>query len=228
MIITIDGPVATGKSTIAKQLAKSIGYIYFDTGAMYRALTWALLKNNIPLDDESRVKEYLDHFNFDIKVKHGEKKYYVDNEDISLAIRGDEVTSHVSKVAALSEVRTKLVAIQRELAMGVNAVFEGRDMGTTVFPNAELKIFLAGDAKVRAERRYKELCEKFPDQAEQTSLEKVLEEITARDEYDSSRKTSPLKKADDAHLIDTTNLTIDEVVYKILECKDSKRAKSHG
>ncbi len=142
MIITIDGPIATGKSTIAKTLAREIGYIYFDTGAMYRCVTYGILKNKINADDLTQLKNFLDAFKFDIKIKHGDRHYFVDEEDVSDKIRLDEVTSHVSKISAIPVVRDKLVALQRQFAEGVNAVFEGRDMGSVVFPDAQVKVFL--------------------------------------------------------------------------------------
>ncbi|WP_042282222.1 (d)CMP kinase [Candidatus Protochlamydia sp. R18] len=225
MIITIDGPVATGKSTIAKKLAESIGFIFFDTGAMYRALTFGILKNQIDLSDPDTLQNYLDHFQFDIKVIHHDRHYFVDKEDVSKLIRGKEVTSSVSKVSAIKAVREKLMAIQRELAEGVNAVFEGRDMGTVVFPNATIKIFLTGRNDVRAKRRYDELTSKFPEETKELTLEKCLEEITKRDNYDSTREYSPLCQAEDAFVIDTSDLSIDEVVYKILEYKDTIKTK---
>ncbi len=134
MIITIDGPVATGKSTIAKKLAAAIGYLYFDTGAMYRAFTYGLLLQKISLDDEAGIRDYLEKFDFRIKVIRGERHYYLDQDDITIPIRSNEVTAHVSKISAIPFVREKLTLLQRELAKGVNAVFEGRDTGTVVFP----------------------------------------------------------------------------------------------
>lgn len=225
MIITIDGPIATGKSTIAKRLAHEVGFIYFDTGAMYRCLTYAILKNHTNLDDPKAIADLLEHFNFEIKVKHGDRFYFVDNEDVSLKIRGEDVTSNVSKVSAIAAVREKLVSLQRDLAVGVNAVFEGRDMGTVVFPNAQLKIFLTGRPEVRAARRFAELREKFREDTANLTQEKVLEEINKRDAYDSSREISPLKKADDACVVDTSDLTIDEIILKILEFKDSIKTR---
>lgn len=223
MIITIDGPVATGKSTIAKRLAAAIGYIYFDTGAMYRAFTYGVIKHNINIDKEEEFKEFISTFDFDIKVKHGDKRYFLNDEDVTDQIRQDQVTLLVSKIAANPLVREHLVHYQRELAKGVNAVFEGRDMGTVVFPDAQIKIFLAGSPAVRARRRYDELITKYPEQSKGLTLEKVLEDLNARDAFDSTREASPLKKADDAFEIDTSNLTLDEIVYKILEFKDTRK-----
>lgn len=225
MIITIDGPVATGKSTIAKKLAESIGFIFFDTGAMYRCLTYGILKHQVNPDNIQELQDFLDHFNFDIKVIHHERRYFVEGEDVSKQIRGEEVTSFVSKVSAIKAVREKLVAIQRELAVGVNAVFEGRDMGTVVFPDAAVKIFLTGRNEVRAKRRFDELISKYPDEAKNLTLEKCLDEIVTRDHYDSTREHSPLHQAEDAYIIDTSDLSIEEVVYKILEYKDTIKTK---
>lgn len=225
MIITIDGPIATGKSTIAKRLASEIGFIYFDTGAMYRSLTYAILKHNVNIDDPNALAQFLKDFKFEIKIKHGDRYYYVDDEDVTLKIRGQEVTSSVSKVSAIPAVREKLVALQREWAVGVNAVFEGRDMGTVVFPDAQLKIFLTGRPEVRAARRLAELRAKFPAETANLTLEKVLEEINARDTYDSQREISPLKQAEDASIVDTSDLTIDEIILKILEHKDTMKTR---
>lgn len=223
MIITIDGPVATGKSTIAKHLAQSIGYIYFDTGAMYRAFTFGVIQKNINIDVPQELEQFIKDFAFDIKIKHAERCYFIGQEDVTDKIRQPNVTSMVSKISANSRVREFLVNYQRELSKGVNAVFEGRDMGTVVFPDAQIKIFLSGNAEVRARRRYDELMSKYPDENKGLTLERVLEEISARDAYDSTREISPLKKADDAFEIDTSNLSIDEIVYKILEYKDTRK-----
>src|SRR5262245_17843118 len=144
MIITIDGPVATGKSVIAKKLAESIGFIFFDTGAMYRILTYGILKHGIDIHQPAQLEKFLNEFQFDIKVFRRERHYFFENEDVSPHIRKSEVTHAVSEISAIKSVREKLKAIQRELAIGVNAVFEGRDMGTVVFPDAALKIFLTG------------------------------------------------------------------------------------
>lgn len=226
MIITIDGQIATGKSTIAKKLAEELGYIYFDTGAMYRCITYMAIKKKLNIDDPKDLEELLHNFNFDIKVKFGERRYFVNKEDVTQQIRGEEVTSKVSKVSAVPELREKMVAMQRQFAEGVNAVFEGRDMGTVVFPEADLKIFLTGRPEIRAKRRFDELKEKFPAESEHLTLEKALEDINARDSYDMSRAASPLKKAGDALEVDTSDLSIDEVVMRILELKDSRKSRA--
>lgn len=225
MIITIDGPVATGKSTIARRLSQSLGFIYFDTGAMYRIVTYALLKHKVNVDDPAALASFLKDFTFRIRTYRGEKKYTYEDEDITLKIRDEEVTQNVSKISAIQAVREKLVILQRELSVGVNAVFEGRDMGSYVFPDAPLKIFLTATAEERARRRYEELKEKFPEKSEQINYDQVLKETNERDLYDSSRQFSPLKKAADAYEIDCTAMTAEEVVYKILEYKDTAKPK---
>lgn len=225
MIITIDGPIATGKSTIAKALAREIGYIYFDTGAMYRCVTYGILKNKVNVDNPEQLKKFLESFNFEIKIKHGERRYFVESEDVTDKIRLDEVTSTVSKVSALHPVREKLVALQREHAVGVNAVFEGRDMGTVVFPEAQVKVFLTGRPAVRAKRRFDELKNKYPEQTKDLTLEKALEDLNRRDNLDTTRELSPLKQAPDALVVDTSDLTIDEIILKILEFKDTMKTR---
>lgn len=225
MIITIDGPIATGKSTIAKNLAKEIGFIYFDTGAMYRCIAYAVIKHEVHLENLEELETFLQNCRFDIKIKRGERFYFVEDEDVTQKIRGEAVTSLVSKVAAIQAVRAKLVALQREWAEGVNAVFEGRDLGTVVFPNAEVKIFLTGRPEVRAQRRFEELSVRFPEESKDLTVEKVLQSITERDTYDSTREISPLRQAKDAYVIDTSDLTIDEIVFKILEYKDTIKTK---
>lgn len=222
MIITIDGPIATGKSTIAKKLANEIGFIFFDTGAMYRCFTHFLLKRGIDIGSRELVIRQLKEFDFSIKIKQGNKLYIVNGEDVTQVIRGAEVTRQVSQVAAIKEVREELVAMQREYARGINAVFEGRDMGTVVFPDAEIKVFLKADPAIRGKRRYDEIMEKYPNDFQGITLEQMIEDISRRDEVDSTREVSPLKKADDAFVIDTSHLTIDEVIVKILEYKESK------
>ena len=221
MIITIDGPIATGKSSIAKKLAHAIGFIYFDTGAMYRSFTYGILKNGIDVNDIAAITRYLETFDFDIKIQHSNKRYFVDGEEVTNKIRGPEVTAAVSHIAAIKSVRAQLVQVQRELAKGVNAVFEGRDMGTVVFPDADVKIFLTGEAEVRARRRYKELKEKYANEYEKLDYTTILNDINARDHHDATRPESPLKQAEDACVIDTTHLSIAEVVFRIQEYKDS-------
>lgn len=217
MIITIDGPAGTGKSTVARLVAERIGYTFFDTGAMYRAVTYALLDRKIPFTDKARIEELLAHFDFRIETSGGEHHYYVDNRDVSHAIRSPLVTKHVSEVASLLVVRQTMVLLQRRFAEKGNAVFEGRDLGTVVFPNAELKIFLTASPEVRAERRFRELLFKRPSEAENLTKEQVMQDIMRRDLQDSTRSHSPLKPADDAKIIDTSSMSIEQVIETILQ-----------
>lgn len=225
MIITIDGPIATGKSTIAKALAREIGYIYFDTGAMYRCVTYGILKHQVNVDDLESLKKFLSTFKFEIKIRHGDRHYLVDSEDVTDKIRLDDVTSAVSKVSSIHVVREKLVALQREHAVGVNAVFEGRDMGSVVFPDAQVKIYLIGSPAIRAKRRFDELKKKYPEESKDLTLEKALEDLNRRDQFDMTREESPLKQTPDALVIDTSDLTIEEILFKILEFKDSIKTR---
>ncbi len=227
MIITIDGCVATGKSTVAKKLAESIGFIFFDTGAMYRALTYGILKEKINIHHPTQLETFLTAFphKFEIKIVHKERRYFYDKEEVTEKIRGKEVTASVSEISAIKPVRDVLIHLQRELAIGVNAVFEGRDMGTVAFPDAALKVFLTGRDDIRAKRRYEELKAKYPKETETLTFEECMDEINKRDAYDMSRVNSPLVKAADSVIIDTSDLTIDEVVFRILEYKDSLKTK---
>jgi len=221
MIITIDGPSGTGKSTIAKLLAEKLAFVHFDTGAMYRCVTYGVIKHKIDSKNTEQLQSLLDNFDFDIKIVDGVRRYFFEREDISEKIRGEAVTSHVSEISAIAAVREKLVELQRQLGEGKDAVFEGRDMGTIVFPNAELKIFLTASPEVRAQRRFDELKEKFPEDSENLDLNELLESINKRDTYDSTRKVSPLKQADDAYVVDTSGLFIDQVIEQLISIKNS-------
>lgn len=224
MLITIDGSIGTGKSTVAKRLAEKLGFIYFDTGAMYRCITYGIIKNNVNIEDPAKLREFLDGFRFDIKIYRGDKRYMIDEEDVTDKIRGADVTGLVSRVSAMGNVRDKLMSLQRDLSVGVNAIFEGRDMGTVVFPKANIKVFLTGRPEVRAKRRFDELKAKFPKDSENLTLEQTLQQINQRDEYDSTRELAPLRQAEDALLVDTSDLNPDEVVFKILEYIDTQPA----
>ncbi len=215
MIITLDGPAGTGKTTVAKNLADELGYTYFDTGAMYRSITYGVIKYGISLDDPEALQAFLDKYPVTIESHYNQKRYFLGSEDVTGNIRSKEVTGLVSKVSAIGAVRNKLVATQRELAHGVNAVFEGRDMGTVVFPDADIKIFLTASLEVRAKRRYDELIAKDPENISLT-LDNVLDDIDRRDKLDSSRDISPMRPASDATIIDTSNLTPVEVVNQII------------
>ena len=207
MIIAIDGPAGSGKSTIAKLIAKDLGLVYLDTGAMYRLVTLKALNEGI-LGDFEKIKKMLNNLNIDIK----ENGFYLDNVDVSDEIRKPIVSENVSDIAAIREVREKMVDLQRKFSESKNVILDGRDIGTVVFPSADVKIFLVADAKERANRRYKELVKK----GENIKIEKIYENILKRDEIDSTRKESPLKKAEDAIEVDTTSKNIGEVKNEIL------------
>ena len=207
MIIAIDGPAGSGKSTIAKLIAEDLGLVYLDTGAMYRLVTLKALNEGI-LGDFEKIKKMLDNLNIDIK----ENGFYLDNVDVSDEIRKPIVSENVSDIAAIREVREKMVDLQRKFSESKNVILDGRDIGTVVFPNANVKIFLVADAKERANRRYKELVKK----GENVKIEEIYENILKRDEIDSTRKESPLKKAEDAIEVDTTSKNIEEVKNEIL------------
>lgn len=215
MIITIDGPSGTGKSTVARGLADALEITYFDTGALYRAISWQILKEGISYHEKEELRALLKAFSYRIQTVDGEKHYFVGNTDVTVAIREPAVTAIVSEVSALKEVREALKPLQINFVKEMDVVFEGRDLGTVVFPHADVKFFLVARPEVRAERRYKELQKKFPNQT--FSQEKTLQEIESRDNSDSNRKIAPLKQADDAVLVDTSDLTIKEVVQKLKE-----------
>lgn len=212
MIITIDGTVGTGKSTIAKLLAQKLGFIHFDTGAMYRCLSFGILKHGIDLNNSAQLKSFLDSFDFDIKVIEGQKHYFYEGEDVSTDIRQELVSKLASTHSAHPEVRKKLVEVQRGQGVKINGVFEGRDMGTVVFPEATLKVFLTGSPEVRAQRRHHELLQKFPEQNKNLTFEEVLQQLHERDERDTGRAHSPLRPAHDALIVDTSNLSIEQVL----------------
>lgn len=208
--IAIDGPAGSGKSTISQLIAKKLKMTHIDTGAMYRAVTLKALQLNIDLNDEEAYK-----FLEDIKITYHKNKIYINNVNVSKQIRLEAVTNNVSLVSSFPYVREMMVELQRKAAVG-NIVMDGRDIGTVVLPNADLKIFLTANIEERAKRRFKENIFKGK------TLEDVMEDITIRDELDSTRAHSPLKKADDAIILDTTNLTIKEVVNKIISLSRKK------
>lgn len=207
MIIAIDGPAGSGKSTIAKLIAEDLGLVYLDTGAMYRLVTLKALNEGI-LGNLDKIVKMLDDLRIDIK-KNG---FYLDDTNVSEEIRKPIVSENVSDIAAIREVREKMVDLQRKFSESKNVILDGRDIGTVVFPNADVKIFLIADAKERANRRYKELVEK----GENVKIEEIYENILKRDKIDSTRKESPLKKANDAIEVDTTSKNIEEVKNEIL------------
>lgn len=209
--VAIDGPASAGKSTVAKILAKKMGYIYCDTGAMYRVVTLFALENNLSLDQPSELVKELDNLVMTFDYVDGLQHVYANGIDVTNDIRMPDVTNQVSKVAAIKEIREELVNRQKAISNSQNIVMDGRDIGTVVLPNADLKIFLVASVKERAERRYKENIKK----GIMTSLDELQKEIEDRDYYDSHRKESPLVQASDAIKVDTTGLSIEEVVNVI-------------
>jgi len=208
IIITIDGPAGAGKSTVSKLLAEKLNYIYIDTGALYRACALYIQKNQCDIQNEDQIKIILSGLNLCFKKENNVLKLYNNNEDISGLIRKPEISMIASKCSSKKIVREYLLNVQRELAKNKAVVFEGRDMGTVVFPEAKLKFFLFADHKIRAQRRYNELIEK----SNNISLEKVSNDMKKRDDDDSNRKLAPLKPAHDAINIDSTEKTVEQVV----------------
>ncbi len=214
IIITIDGWSSCGKSTLAKQLAKELGYVYVDSGAMYRAITLYFLRNNIDLAEKKEVKEALSSINleFVFNPKSNNSEIYLNGENVEYLIRDLIIAERVSDVAAIKEVRELAVAQQQQMGKKKGIVMDGRDIGTVVFPKAEVKIFMTADNAVRVQRRFKELYEKNPN----VTVEEVMNNLEMRDYIDSHREVSPLRKAKDAIELDNTNLTEKEQFNKAL------------
>ena len=208
IIITIDGWSSCGKSTLARQLAKPLGYVYIDSGAMYRAITLYFLRKNTDWSDEKEVTEALNeiHLHFEYNPKSQQSEIYLNEENVEYLIRDLVVAEKVSEVATIAAVRSLAVAQQQRMGSHKGIVMDGRDIGTTVFPHAELKIFMTADLDVRVERRFKEMLTKNPN----ISIEEVALNLKSRDHIDSTREISPLRKADDAVVIDNTHLTEEE------------------
>lgn len=211
--IAIDGPAGAGKSTIAKDIAKTLGVVYLDTGAMYRAVAYEANKNKIDVAKTDEIAHLMQGLQLEIKYKDGEQSIFVNGEDVTGKIRTPEVTKCSSVVAAIPEVRLKLVEIQRQIADKQSVVMDGRDIGTYVLPNAEVKIFLTASVEERARRRSEDLIQKGINMP----FAEILKDIAERDHNDSTRAFAPLKKAEDAVEIDTTSMTISEVVQKVVE-----------
>ena len=203
--VAIDGPVGAGKSSIAKECAKRLGFIYVDTGALYRCIGLFCDRNGVNIDDASRVEAALMHITLDVKIKNGTQHVYLNSYDVSEEIRLPEISMAASKVSAIPAVREYLLQFQRDMAASQNVIMDGRDIGTVVLPNAEVKIYLTADAEVRAKRRYDELIAK----GNNVTFESVLADLNQRDRNDMTREIAPLKKADDAVLADTTKLDFD-------------------
>lgn len=210
-IIALDGPSGSGKSTIAQELSERLGIEYLNTGSMYRAVTKYFLDRNIKESDLYKIVENLGN----IQIDFNEGAIFLNGDDVSKEIRSDIVTKNVSWVSANEDVRRKLVDMQRQIAQNTSFILDGRDIGTVVFPNAKYKFFLTASPRVRAMRR-------FEQNESSLSLDELEKSIIARDEYDSNRETSPLRKADDAHLIDNSDLNIEETIEAILNMMDGE------
>ena len=214
--VAIDGPAGAGKSTIAKAVAAKKGYVYVDTGAMYRAMALYFLRANISKDDEAKISASVDDIKVSIKYQDGAQHVILNDEDVTGLIRTEEVGNMASATSVYGAVRTKLVALQQELAKTTDVIMDGRDIGTVVLPNADVKVFLTASVECRAKRRFDELKAK----GENPDFDKIAKDIEERDYRDSHREISPLKQADDAVLVDSSDMTIDEVVAAIIDlCK---------
>ncbi|PIC81245.1 cytidylate kinase [Sporosarcina sp. P18a] len=221
MRIAIDGPAAAGKSTIAKLVAKKLGYTYIDTGAMYRAITYKVLQNNIDPHNEEDISKLIAQTEIELQPDEHVQKVLLDGIEVTDAIRSHEVTTNVSAIAALTTVRELLVAKQQSLAAESSVVMDGRDIGTAVLPEAELKIFMTASVEERAQRRLLEEQKR----GMKSDYETLKKEISERDQADSEREISPLKKAEDAITIDTTGKTIEEVTNSIVEYAEKRLAQ---
>ncbi len=209
--VAIDGPAGAGKSTIAKLVAKEKGYIYVDTGAMYRALAIHFLKKGIAPENTEKVIEACRDADVSIRYEDGAQQVYLNGENVTGMLRTEEVGNMASKTSAVPEVREKLLELQRTLAKENDVIMDGRDIGTNILPDADVKIYLTASVETRAKRRYDELKEKGKD----CDLDQIAQDIKERDERDMSRETAPLKKADDAILVDSSHMSIPEVVSEI-------------
>lgn len=215
--IAMDGPAGAGKSTIAKKAAARLGYIYVDTGAMYRALSLFFLRNRVNPDDIEKVAEKCREADVTISYENGEQVVWLNGENVNSLIRTEEVSMMTSKMSAIPAVREKLLSLQKKLAESENVIMDGRDIGTCVLPNADVKIYLTASVSVRAKRRYEEQKGK----GIACTLEEVEENVRMRDEQDINRPVAPLRKAEDAILVDSSDMTIDQVVDEIIRiCKE--------
>ncbi len=209
--VAIDGPAGAGKSTIARQLAKKFGYVYVDTGAMYRAMAYYFLNHGIKAEDENKIAEACQNVDVTIAYEGGEQQVILNGENITRSIRTEEVGNMASATSVYPVVRTKLVELQRKLAESTNVIMDGRDIGTCVLPNAQVKIYLTASSGTRAKRRYDELTAK----GVSCDLAEIEKDIIDRDYRDMHRETSPLKQAEDAVLVDSSKMNIEEVVEAI-------------
>ena len=210
--VAVDGPAGAGKSTIAKLVAKKKGYIYVDTGAMYRGLAIHFLDHGIKAGDTEKIIEAAEHADVTIRYEDGMQQVYVNGENVTARLRSEEVGRMASATSPIPEVRAKLLELQKSLAREQDVIMDGRDIGTCVLPDADVKIFLTASVEKRAKRRYDELVEK----GEQCDLKTIEEDIRKMDEQDSTRELAPLRQAEDAHLVDSSDMTIQEVVDAII------------
>lgn len=211
--IAIDGPAGAGKSTIAKKVAAELGFIYVDTGAMYRAMALYMLKNGIKAEEADKISATCESADITIRYENGEQVVFLNGENVSGLIRTEEVGNMASASSVNGDVRRKLVELQQKLASETDVVMDGRDIGTVVLPDADVKVYLTASSRVRAERRYKELTAK----GEKCDIDVIEKDIIERDYRDMHRDISPLKQADDAILVDSSDMTIDEVAKTIVD-----------
>lgn len=220
MNIAIDGPAGAGKSTIAKKVAEKLTFIYVDTGAMYRAMALYCLRAGIKKDEQKKIEDACKKMDVRIGYEHGEQQVYLNEENVSGLIRTEEVSQMTSAISVYGAVRAKLMQLQRKLAAEHNVVMDGRDIGTAVLPNAELKIYLTASVETRGNRRYLEQKKKGID----CNLQKIMDDIKERDERDMHREIAPLKQAVDAVYIDSSDMTIEEVAGLVVKlCKERKK-----
>lgn len=214
--VAIDGPAGAGKSTIAKLVAKEKGYVYVDTGAMYRGLAIHFLENGIEAEEKEKIAEACKDADVTIRYEDGQQQVYLNGKNITAKLREEAVGNMASKSSAIPEVRAKLLELQRELARKEDVIMDGRDIGTCVLPDADVKVFLTASVETRAKRRYDELVEK----GVACDLKEIARDIAERDERDSTREIAPLKQAEDAVLVDSSYMTIEEVVAAIVKLCD--------
>lgn len=218
-VVAIDGPAGSGKGTVTKMVAEKLGLVNIDTGAIYRGVTLNIIRNNISLTDKEKIKEMLDTINIEVEVENNNTTVFLEGKDITNKLRNKDVTDLVSPVARIIEIREFIDNISRKIAKGKNVIMEGRDIGTTVFPNANVKIYLDATPEERAKRRFKQNIEKGIN----IPYEEILENIMFRDKNDSTSPVGTLKKADDAVYIDSTNMSIEEVVDEVIRLIKEKK-----
>ena len=223
LIVAIDGPAGAGKSTVAKRVAKELGYTYMDTGAMYRAFAWKVKQRGIEPEDGEKLRAALRQTKIELAERDGNLKILLDGEDVTAQIRTPELSQWASKVSALKPVRERMVELQRAMGAQGGVVAEGRDIGTVVFPQAEVKIYLDAASGARAQRRFDELTS----QGKQVNLEETFEEMEQRDRRDKERDVAPLRKAEDAIVIDSTGLSVDGVVNRVMREVEKKISAIH-